>query len=73
MYLDLDNLTAFNSEIQKLEIKKSQLAKEIEANLIERYLDMIEEKKDKMTRGDFQHILEDLVYNAGRIKKVWIQ
>jgi len=70
MYLDLVNLETVNSEIHKLEIKKIQLAKQIETDLIERYLDLIDEKKDKMTRGDFQHILEDLVHNAGRIRKI---
>jgi len=69
MYLDLDELNKFNSEIQKLEIAKSKMAKGIETNIIERYLDIIEEKKDKMTRGDFQNILEDLAYNVKRIGK----
>jgi len=67
MYMDLVHLDTVNSEIQKLEVKKNEIAERIMADLIGKYLDLIEEKKDKMVRGDFQHILEDLVYNARRI------
>jgi len=67
MYMDLANLDTVNSEIKKLEVKKNEFAERIMKDLIEKYLDLIEEKKERMVRGDFQHILEDLVYNARRI------
>ena len=67
MYMDLVHLETVNSDIKKLEVKKNEIAERIMTDLIGKYLDLIEEKKDKMVRGDYQHILEDLVYNARRI------
>jgi len=57
-----NELNKINSDIWKLQAEKKNMIKELEGVIIQNYTDKIIANKDRMTTGDIETTIRDLVF-----------
>ncbi|HEY5589139.1 MAG TPA: hypothetical protein VIK86_09320 [Candidatus Paceibacterota bacterium] len=68
MFIETKDTNKINSDIHRLQIQKKAILRDLEEDVLTKYIKRITDNKERMTDGDIETTLRDLLFDINAIK-----